>query len=86
MFAIIKTTQKKGSDFMLFQKLFKKEKQQEQKQEQDLSITFDNLTNTYNIVVNNKFRKVKVIKAKDNEIVLKTCYKTCGRPKQEKEL
>lgn len=70
---------------MLF---FKKKKpivEETQEEKQDLSITFDIETNTYNIVVNNELKKVKVLKAKDNNIILKTCYKTCGRPKVHKE-
>lgn len=49
---------------------------------QDLSITFDNETQTYNITMLNDKRKVQIKKAKDNEIILKTCYKRQGRPKK----
>ena len=49
---------------------------------QDLSITFDNETQTYNITMLNDKRKVQVKKAKDTEIILKTCYKRQGRPKK----
>lgn len=63
---------------------FKKKREQDKNIDtiQDLSITFDNETQTYNIIVLNDRRKVQIKKAKDNEIILKTCYKTQGRPKK----
>ena len=63
---------------------FKKKKAQDKNIDaiQDLSITFDNETQTYNIIVLNDKRKVQIKKAKDNEIILKTCYKTQRRPKK----
>lgn len=65
---------------MLF---FKKKKQDNNIDTiQDLSITFDNETQTYNITMLNDKRKVQIKKAKDNEIILKTCYKRQGRPKK----
>jgi len=64
--------------------LFKKKKQENKTNAiQDLSITFDNETQTYNIILLNDKRKVQIKKAKDNEIVLKTCYKKQGRPRKD---
>lgn len=70
---------------MLFKKLFSKKQKENTllKEMQDLSISFDTETNSYIIVVNNERRKVKVLKAKDDKVILKTCYKTSGRPKKE---
>lgn len=75
----IENAKRKGV-YMLFFK--KKKKDNNIDIVQDLSITFDNETQTYNITMLNDKRKVQVKKAKDNEIILKTCYKRQGRPKK----
>lgn len=75
----IENAKRKGV-YMLFFK--KKKKDNNIDIVQDLSITFDNETQTYNIIMLNDRRKVQIKKAKDNEIILKTCYKKQGRPKK----